>query len=157
MVEISLCVANRGNLKTLRLQFPIWASKGGRRSSRQYGGLLCDSSRHLQESLGPKSKKKKKVSKIEKKKKKSQKRSLWGSAEKSLKTPENCTFPRGPNDQKIKFRSKFSISIEILNLARKFQSRRLEFPTKNKAAVGGSLENFIFVRNLQSRSKSRFF
>ena len=63
--------------------------------------------------------------------------------------------PRGPNDKKIQSRSKFSISIEILNLARTCQSRRLEFPTKNRAAVGGSLENFILARNFQSRSKSR--
>ena len=51
----------------------------------------------------------------------------------------------------------FSISIEIFNLARKFQSRRLDFPTKKRAAVGGSLENFNLARNFQSRSKSRFF
>ena len=31
------------------------------------------------------------------------------------------------------------------------------FPTKNRAAVGGSLENFILDRNFQSRSKSRIF
>ena len=30
-------------------------------------------------------------------------------------------------------------------------------PTKNRAAVGGSLENFILDRNFQSRSKSRIF
>ena len=40
------------------------------------------------------------------------------------------TLPRGPNDQKIQSRWKFSISIEIFNLVRKFQSRRLEFPKK---------------------------
>ena len=49
----------------------------------------------------------------------------------------------------LKSRSKFLISIEIFNLARKFQSRRLEFPTKNRAAGGGSLENFILARNLE--------
>ena len=66
--------------------------------------------------------------------------------------------PRGPNDQKkIQPRSKFPISIEIFNLARECQSRRLEFPTKSRATVGGSLENFILTRNFQSRSKSRFF
>ena len=54
-------------------------------------------------------------------------------------------------------RSKFLISIEIFDLDRKFQSRRLDFPTKNRAAVGGSLENFIPARNFQSRSKSRIF
>ena len=59
--------------------------------------------------------------------------------------------PRGPNDQKN------SISLEIFNLARKFQSRRPEFPTKNRAAVGGSLEIFTLARNFQSRSKSRIF
>ena len=31
------------------------------------------------------------------------------------------------------------------------------FPHKNRAAVGGSLENFILDRNFQSRSKSRIF
>ena len=31
------------------------------------------------------------------------------------------------------------------------------FPHKNRAAVGGSLENFIIDRNFQSRSKSRIF
>ena len=67
-------------------------------------------------------------------------------------------FPEGPTIKKIQSRSKFSISIEILNLARKFQSRRLKFPTKNRAAVGGgSLENFILARNFQCRSKSRIF
>ena len=30
-------------------------------------------------------------------------------------------------------------------------------PSKNRAAVGGSLENFILDRNFQSRSKSRIF
>ena len=60
-------------------------------------------------------------------------------------------FPRGPNDQNI------TISIEIFNLARKFQSRRLDFPTKNRAAVGGSLENLILARNFQSCLKSRIF
>ena len=65
--------------------------------------------------------------------------------------------PRGPNDQKIKAPSKFSISIKIFNLVRNLQSRRLDLPTKNRAAVGGSLENVILARNLQSRSTSRFF
>ena len=52
------------------------------------------------------------------------------------------------------------------NLARNFQSRSkclislenfIDFPTKNGAAGGGSLENFILAPNFQSRSKSRFF
>ena len=64
---------------------------------------------------------------------------------------------RGPNDQKIKLRSKIPLSIETFNLARKFQSRRLDFPTKNTAAVGGSLEILNLARNFQSRSKSRIF
>ena len=73
-------------------------------------------------------------------------------------TTWHCSnFPRGPNDQKNWSRSNFLISIEIFDLARKFQSRRLDFPTKNRAAVGGSLENFILARNFQSRSKSRIF
>ena len=71
--------------------------------------------------------------------------------------PRNCSFPEGPTIKKNKSRSKFSISIEIFKVDRKFQSRRRKFPTKNRAAVGGSLENFILTRNLQSRSKSRFF
>ena len=49
----------------------------------------------------------------------------------------------------------FSISIEIFDLARKFWSRCLDLPHKNRAAVGGSLENFILDRNFQSRSKSQ--
>ena len=65
--------------------------------------------------------------------------------------------PEGPTIKKIQSRSKISISIEIFNLARKFQSRRVEFPTKTRAAVGGSLENVILARNFQSRSKSRIF
>ena len=60
--------------------------------------------------------------------------------------------PRGPNDQKC------LISIEIFDLDRNVQSRRLDFPTKkNRAAVDGSLENFILARNFQSRLKSRSF
>ena len=66
-------------------------------------------------------------------------------------------IPEGPTIKKIQSRSKFSIPIEICNLARKFQSRGLDFPTENGAAVGGSLENFILARNFQSRSKSRIF
>ena len=48
---------------------------------------------------------------------------------------------RAQRSTKIQSCSKFSISLEMFNLARKFQSRRLEFPDKNRAAVGGSLEN----------------
>ena len=66
-------------------------------------------------------------------------------------------FPEGPTIKKIRSRSKFSISIKIFDLARKFQSRLLDFPTKNRAAVGGSLENFILARNFQFRSKPRIF
>ena len=66
-------------------------------------------------------------------------------------------IPEGPTIKKKLIRSKFLIPIEIFDLARKFQSRRLDFPTKNRAAVGGSLENFILARNFQSRSKSRMF
>ena len=65
--------------------------------------------------------------------------------------------PEGPKIKKNWSRSKLSISIEIFDLARKFQSRRLDFPTKKRAPVGGSLENFILARNFQSRSKSRDF
>ena len=64
---------------------------------------------------------------------------------------------RAQRSKKIQSRSKFPVAIEIFNLARKFQSRGLEFPTKNRAAVGGSLENFILARNFQSRAKSRIF
>ena len=47
-------------------------------------------------------------------------------------------------------RSKILISLEILMSTSRF-------PTKDRAAVGGSLENSILARNFQSRSKSRFF
>ena len=78
--------------------------------------------------------------------------------EKSMVWPQKNQnmHPEGPTIKKVQSRSKFSISIEIFNLARKFQSRRLDFPIKNRAAVGGSLENLILARNFQSRSKSRF-
>ena len=62
---------------------------------------------------------------------------------------------RAERSTKIQSRSKFSISIEIFNLALKFQSRGLDFPTKNRAAVGGSLENFILARNFQSLGKNQ--
>ena len=71
--------------------------------------------------------------------------------------PFKALFVVGPTIKKLQSCSKFSISIEIYNLARKCQSRRLQFPIKNRAAVGGSLENSILARNFQSRSKSRFF
>ena len=54
-------------------------------------------------------------------------------------------------DRNFQSRSKFLISLE------NSQSRCLDFPTKNRAAVGGSLETFILDRNFQSRSKSRIF
>ena len=63
--------------------------------------------------------------------------------------------PEGPTIKNNQSHSKFSISIEVLNLARNCQSRRLEFPTKNRAVVGGSLENsfsldiFNLARNLE--------
>ena len=82
---------------------------------------------------------------------------LPGSARRSASMIGERRFPEGPTIKKIQSRSKFSISIKIFDLARKFQSRRLEFPAKNRAAVGGSLENFILARNFQSRSKSRIF
>ena len=76
----------------------------------------------------------------------------------TFQNPPNChttrlpevSNPRGPNDQKkSRSRSKFSISIEFFDLARKFQSRCLDFTTKSRATVGGSLENFILDdRNL---------
>ena len=50
---------------------------------------------------------------------------------------------------------------EKFSLARNFQSRSKisistsRFPHKNRAAVGGSLENFTLARNYQSCSKSR--
>ena len=65
-------------------------------------------------------------------------------------------YPRGPNNQKnfnlaqnLHSRSKFLILLEIFNLGVSIS------PPKNRAAVGGSLENFILARNFQSRSKSR--
>ena len=46
-------------------------------------------------------------------------------------SPGPFLFPEGPTIKNIQSRSKFSISIEIFNLARKFQSRRLDlFPPK---------------------------
>ena len=54
--------------------------------------------------------------------------------------PAHVGFPEGPTIKTIQCRSKFSISIEISNLARKFQSRRLDFPHKirlQKSTVGG--------------------
>ena len=75
----------------------------------------------------------------------------WKSAKSRLK------FPRGPNDQKN------LIPIEIFDPDRNFRSRSKisistsRFSHKNRAAVGGSLENFILARNFQSRSKSRIF
>ena len=65
-------------------------------------------------------------------------------------TPSFATASASYRTQRAQRSKKF-------NLARKFQSRRLEFPTENRAAVGGSLKNFILARNFQSRSKSRFF
>ena len=45
--------------------------------------------------------------------------------------PQSATAKReGPTIKRIQSRSKSPISIEIFNLARKFQSRRLEIPTK---------------------------
>ena len=71
-----------------------------------------------------------------------------------------CIFkkkkPEGPTIKKIQSRSKFSISIEIFNLTRKFQSRRLEFPHKNigprwvaRSKFSLSLEIFNLARNLE--------
>ena len=62
----------------------------------------------------------------------------WRYADHALtKSTEKCTEkstisrnPEGPTIKTIWSRSKFSISIEIFDLARKFQSRRLEFPQK---------------------------
>ena len=68
--------------------------------------------------------------------------------------------------KKIQSRLKFSIStsrfphkkraavggsLENFILARNFQSRRLDFPHKKRAAVGGSLEMFNLARKFQSR------
>ena len=52
-------------------------------------------------------------------------------------------------DRNFQSRSKFLISLENFNLDLSIS------PTKTRAAVGGSLENFILARNFQSRSKSR--
>ena len=51
----------------------------------------------------------------------------------------------------LKTPAKFLISLENVNLDVSIS------PQKNRAAVGGSLENFILDRNFQSRSKSRNF
>ena len=73
--------------------------------------------------------------------------------------PKNINPAKNPFCQKptLKSCSKFSISIELFNLARKFLSRHLDFPITDRAAVGGSLANFILARNFQSRSRSRNF
>ena len=63
-------------------------------------------------------------------------------------------FPEGPTIKKIKSHSKFSIPIKIFNLARKFQSQRLELPTKigprcvARSKISFSLEIFNLARNL---------
>ena len=65
--------------------------------------------------------------------------------------------PEGPTIKKIQSRSRLKISIEIFNLDRKFQSQRLDFPTRigprwvARSKITFSLENF------QSRSRSRIF
>ena len=67
-------------------------------------------------------------------------------------TPD--TYQEGPTIKKIQSRSKFSISIESSNLARKFQSRRLDLPTKigprwvARSRIPFSLEIFNLARNL---------
>ena len=85
---------------------------------------------------------------------------LWNGKDKSSvpKLSDNNKEPRGPNDQKK------SISLEIFNLDRDFVISLENFnldvsisPQKNRAAVGGSLENFILARNFQSHSKSQLF
>ena len=60
---------------------------------------------------------------------------------------QKSSSQRAQRSTKIWSRSKISISIEIFDLARKFQSRRLEFPTK-KEGRGGWL-----ARKFHSRSK----
>ena len=54
-------------------------------------------------------------------------------------------------DRNLQSRSKFLIPLKNFNLEVTIS------PQKNRAAVGGSLENFILARNFQSRSKSRIF
>ena len=67
----------------------------------------------------------------------------------------NVKFPEGPTIKKIQSRLKSAISIEIFNLARKFQSRRLDLPTKIGPWWVACSQNFILAQNFQSRSKSR--
>ena len=66
-------------------------------------------------------------------------------------------IPRGPSDPKINLARNFQPRSNFLNPGRNFESRRLDFPHKNRVAVGGSLKNCILARNFQSRSKSRIF
>ena len=80
-----------------------------------------------------------------------------GNAQKKGGVSHPIWPPRGPDDQRN------LISLEIFNLdrifdlARKFQSRRREFPTKNRAAVGGSLENSFSLEFSISLEISEFF
>ena len=50
----------------------------------------------------------------------------------SNRDPKTSDTQRAQRSNKNQSRSKFSISIDIFNLARKFQSRSLELPTKNR-------------------------
>ena len=54
-------------------------------------------------------------------------------------------------DRNFQSRSKFLISLE------NFESRCVDFPTKNRAAVGGSLEIFILDRNFHLDRNLEFF
>ena len=74
------------------------------------------------------------------------------SWKKSLKMTQRAQrLKRFDPDRNLWSRSKFLISLENFNLDVSIS------PQKNRAAVGGSLENFILARNFQSRSKSRIF
>ena len=72
-------------------------------------------------------------------------------------TSDRCQMsPDGPTIKKFQARSKLSIPIEMFNLARNFNIDISNSPQK-KGRGGWLARNFILARNLQSRSKSRFF
>ena len=59
----------------------------------------------------------------------------------SAQTLAGIAFPEGPTIKQIQSRSKFSVSIDILNLARKLQSRRLD-STQEKGRGGWLARKF---------------
>ena len=88
----------------------------------------------------------------------SQRRSSFPRLYNARKSSKHTRIPEGPAAaiKQNKSRSKFSISIEIFNLARNFQSRRLDFPQKKigprwvaRSKMSFSLEIYNLARNLE--------